>query len=88
MASKKNPEKAFSKVEEKEEDIGSIMVSDSMILKVRLVGKEYLDIRMWVESERYTGPTKKGIRIYLFDDIWTRFKELMEKVDKKYEEIA
>jgi len=71
-----------------EEDIGSIKVSDSMTLKVRIVNDEYLDIRMWVESEKYTGPTKKGIRLYLFDANWEQFIELMEKVDKKYEELA
>lgn len=70
------------------EDIGSIKVSDTMTLQVRLIDKEYVDIRMWVETEKYTGPTKKGIRLYLFDDIWTRFKKLMEKVDKEYEKLA
>jgi len=41
-----------------------------------------------VDSNNYKGWTKQGFRLYLFDDNWTEFKELIDKVDKIYEEIT
>jgi len=72
----------------KAEDIGSINLTEEASLRVSIVNDEYLNIRIWVESERYTGPTKKGIYFSLSDDTWVQFKELMEKVDKKHEELV
>jgi len=53
-----------------------------------LVDNEKLDLRVWVESDTYKGWTKQGFRLYLFDEIWTEFKKLIDKVDKAYQEIA
>lgn len=45
-------------------------------------------MRIFVKTESYTGATKRGLRFYLFDDNWTEFKKLIDKVNKAYEEIA
>lgn len=34
------------------------------------------------------GWVKQGLRFYLFDGNWEKFKEIMEKVNKVYGEIA
>jgi len=41
-----------------------------------------------LESDTYKGWTKQGFRLCLFDEIWTEFKRLIDKVDKAYEELA
>lgn len=71
-----------------QKEIGRIKLSDTQDLVVSIVNDEKLDIRTWVNMDSYKGFTRKGIRLYLFDDNWDEFKELMEKVDKVYEEIA
>jgi len=52
-------------------------------LVVTIINGEKLDLRIWVETDRYLGPTKRGLRFYLFDGIWEEFKKLVEKVDKE-----
>lgn len=76
------------KVAKKQEEIGRIKLSDSQELVVSVVDDERLDLRLWVKTDSYTGPTKRGVRFYLFDEIWERFKGLMEKVDKVYNDLA
>ena len=53
-----------------------------------IVDGEKVDLRIWVDSNSYKGWTKQGLRFYLFDDNWTEFKRLIDKVDKLYEKIA
>ena len=72
----------------KGEEVGSINLTESTSLRVKIVDDEYLDIRIWVDSERYTGPTKKGIYFSLSDGTWIQFKKLMERVNKKHEELV
>ena len=43
-------------------------------------GKEYVDIRKFVESEAYSGPTKQGIRFST--DLLPEVLESLEKVAK------
>ena len=43
---------------------------------------------MSVKTNSYFGPIKQGLHFYLFDDNWTEFKKLINKVDKAYKEIA
>ena len=69
-------------------EIGRIKLSDTQDLVVSIVDDEKLDIRIWVEMDSYKGFTRKGIRLYLFDDNWEKFKEIIEKVDKVYKEIV
>jgi len=52
------------------------------------VDSEKLDLRIWVDSSNYKGWTKQGLRFYLFHGNWEEFKELMEKVNKEYENLA
>ncbi|MBA7692747.1 hypothetical protein ES703_101314 [subsurface metagenome] len=69
-------------------DIGSIKISDTAELKAKIVDDEYVDFRIWVKTENYTGPTKRGIRFYLFDSNFEEFCKLVEKVKKVYEDLA
>ena len=71
-----------------QKEIGRIKLSDTQDLVVSIVNDEKLDIRTWIEMDSYKGFTRKGIRLYLFDGNWDKFKKLMEKVDKEYEKIA
>ena len=71
-----------------QKEIGKIRLSDSQDLVITLVDNEKLDLRIWVKTDSYTGPTKRGVRFYLFDGNWEEFKKLVEKVDKAYQEIA
>ncbi len=74
--------------EENQKEIGRIELSDTQELVVSIVDDEKLDLRIWVKTDSYTGPTKRGLRIYLFDGIWEEFKKLIKEVDKVYEEIG
>lgn len=69
-------------------DVGSIKLSDTSELKARIVNNDHLDLRIWVKTDNYTGPTKRGIRFYLFDANFEEFFKLMQKVKKIYEELA
>ncbi len=71
-----------------QKEIGRIKLTDTQELVASLVDGEKLDLRVFVKTHSYTGATKRGFRFYLYDDNWTRFKELIEKVDKVYKELA
>jgi len=71
-----------------QKEIGRIKLSDTQDLIASLVDDEKLDLRVFVKSDSYTGATKRGFRLYLFDEIWTDFKRFIDKVDKVYQEIA
>lgn len=53
-----------------------------------LVDNEKLDLRVWKDTDKYKGWTKRGLRFYIFDGIYEQFKKLIKKVDKAYEEMA
>ncbi|MBA7500352.1 MAG: hypothetical protein GH144_01215 [Clostridia bacterium] len=76
-----------AKTKQKQIEVGRIVLSDEQDLVASIVNDEKLDIRVFMNTDSYTGPTKRGIRFYLFDDIWPEFKKLIEKVDKTYEEL-
>lgn len=42
-------------------------------------GNPHLDIRTWIQSEKYTGPTKKGINFDI--ENLEEFKEILEQID-------
>ena len=48
---------------------------------VRLVNRKWADMRIYADSEKYTGPTKTGLRfsIDLVPDIIKALEELMER---------
>ena len=75
-------------VGQEDKEIRRIKLSDTQELVVTLVDDEKIDIRIWVDMDSYKGFTRKGIRLYLFDGNWEQFKELMEKVDREYQELA
>ena len=74
------------KMEQRE--IDRIKLSDTQDLVASIVNNEKLDLRIWINMDGYNGFTRKGIRLYLFDGNWEKFKQIMGKVDKVYEEIA
>lgn len=71
-----------------QKEIGRIKLSESQDLVASIVDKEKLDLRIFINTEKYKGPTKRGVRFYLFDDNWEEFKKLIPKVDKVYQEIG
>ncbi|GAI14134.1 unnamed protein product [marine sediment metagenome] len=71
-----------------QEEIGRIKLSDAQDLVASIIDNEKLDLRVFVKSDKYTGATKKGFRFYLFDNNWTEFKKLIDKIDKAYEEMG
>lgn len=53
--------------QEESELLGSVAKNETTTIQVRKVtykGQDYFDIREFVESENYQGPTKKGIRLH------------------------
>lgn len=71
-----------------QKEIGRIPLREGEDLVISLVDNEKLDLRVWMDTERYKGPTKRGVRFYLFDGIWEEFKKLVQKVNKVYEELS
>jgi len=69
-------------------EIGRIKLSDTQDLVVSIVDDEKVDLRIFLNTDSYKGPTKRGVRFYLFDNNWTEFKKLIDQVDKVYEEMG
>ncbi len=65
-----------------EVEIGRIKKTDSTSVIVRInefQGEKGVDIREYVETNKYTGLTKKGTRIPVSK--WPEFKALLDKVE-------
>ena len=63
-------------------EIGKIEVKDGTYIRAALSewkGNLYADLREFVESEKFTGPTKKGIRFHC--ENWAKFMELIQQLD-------
>jgi len=71
-----------------QKEVARIKLRDSQDLVATLVDNEKLDLRVFVKTDAYSGPTKRGVRFYLFDGIWEEFKELVEKVDREVRELG
>jgi len=71
-----------------QKEIGRIPLREGEDLVISLVDNEKLDLRVWMDTERYKGPTKRGLRFYLFDGNWEEFMKLVQKVNKVYEELG
>jgi len=69
-------------------EIGRIRLSVNQDLVAFLINNEKLDLRIFVKTDSYTGATKRGFRLYLFDDNWIEFRKLIDKVDKASSEIG
>jgi len=74
-------------MEREYKEIGKVTLKEEENLVATLVDKEKLDLRVWMDTEKYKGPTKRGVRFYLFDGIWDEFRKLIEKVDKEVEKL-
>lgn len=64
-----------------DEEVGRIKKSDSTDIVVKVSeyrGLKGVDIREYVQSKKYTGFTKNGIRIPI--DKWNEFADIVEKV--------
>ncbi len=72
----------------KQKEIGRVKLNDTQDLVASMVDNEKVDLRIFLNTDSYKGPTKRGVRFYLFDDNWTEFKKFIDQVDKVYEEIA
>ncbi|MBA7491182.1 hypothetical protein ES702_01727 [subsurface metagenome] len=72
---------------QKQKEIAKIKLNDTSDLVATIVSDEKLDLRVFISTDNYTGPTKRGVRFYLFDGIWPEFKKLIEKVDKEVREL-
>lgn len=46
-------------------------------------GNPHLDIRTWIESEKYTGPTKKGINFDI--ESLEEFRGILQEIDSELE---
>jgi len=73
--------------QDKQRKIGEIELGSGNRLVATLVNVEKLDLRIFVNSDSYSRPTKRGVRFYLFDGIWDEFKKLIEKVDKEVKDL-
>ena len=51
-----------------QKEIGRVKLNDTQDLVVSIVDNEKLDLRVWKDTDRYKGWTKRGVRFYLFDD--------------------
>ena len=68
-------------------EIGSFKKSDHSKITGKLTTWKndlYIDLREYVESESYTGPTKKGLRFH--SENWEEFKKLVDLIDKALQE--
>lgn len=73
--------------QDSQKQIGEVELGGGNRLVATIVSNEKLDLRIFVNSDRYSGPTKRGVRFYLFDGIWPEFKKLVDKVDREVKEL-
>jgi len=70
-------------------DIGSITKKDDLEIRAALTkfkNEFYIDIREYIQTDDYSGPTKKGVRFHT--ENWDAFYTLMKKVDKEIKKRA
>lgn len=48
-------------------------------------GNPHLDIRTWIDTEKYSGPTKKGINFDI--ESLEEFKDIIEDIDSELESM-
>jgi hypothetical protein len=70
-------------------EVGSINKKDDLQIKATLAkyrNELYIDIREYITSGEYTGPTKKGVRFH--SENWEAFYELVKKIDHEIKKRA
>ena len=68
-------------------EIGRVTLREGEDLILTLVDQEKLDIRVWMDTQRYKGPTKRGVRFYIYDEIWPKVFELFKTFNDEYEKL-
>lgn len=69
--------------------VGSIPKKDGLEIRATLTeyrNEFYIDIREFMKSEDYDGPTKKGIRFH--SENWDDFFKLIKKLDQEIKKRA
>ncbi|MFH1399497.1 MAG: PC4/YdbC family ssDNA-binding protein [Candidatus Woesearchaeota archaeon] len=65
-----------------EKEIGKVVFSDKTAVHIRIdeyKGRKGVTIRKFIESDKYTGFTKQGLRVPI--ERWADFKAVIDKVD-------
>lgn len=75
-------------IQKNQKEIARVKLNATSDLVATIVSDEKLDLRVFINTDSYKGPTKRGVRFYLFDGIWPKFKKMVEKVDKEYQELV
>ena len=68
-------------------EIGRVSLREGEDLILTLVDSEKLDVRVWMDTQRYKGPTKRGVRFYIYDEIWPKVFELFKTFNQEYEKL-
>jgi hypothetical protein len=69
--------------------VGSIPKKDGLEIRATLTeyrNEFYIDIREFMKSEDYEGPTKKGIRFH--SENWEEFYKMIKKLDQEIKKRA
>jgi len=69
--------------------IGSIPKKDGLDIRATLTeykNEFYVDIREFMKSDEYEGPTKKGVRFH--SENWDAFFKLIKKLDQEIKKRA
>jgi len=72
---------------QKQKEITRVKLNDTSDLVASIINSEKLDLSVFLHTDKYTGPTKRGVRFYLWDGIWDEFKKFTEKVDKEVKDL-
>jgi hypothetical protein len=93
LRSKKTEESVTEKSEIPEEEVhkdiklGEIQLRESTVLVVKktsYLGQDRIDFRVWLNSAKYTGPTKQGFSLPMekIDDFVRIVGEMKKKLDE------
>lgn len=69
--------------------VGAIPKKDGLEIRATLTeyrNEFYIDIREFMKSEDYEGPTKKGIRFH--SENWEEFYKMIKKLDQEIKKRA
>lgn len=73
---------------QKQKKVARVRLNDHSDLVATIVDNQKFDLRVFINTDPYQDPTKRGLRFYLFDGIWDEFKKLVEKVDHEYQKLT
>jgi len=73
---------------QKQKEVARVRLNDHSDLVATIVDNQKLDLRVFVNTDSYQGPTKRDLWLYLFDRICEEFKKLVDKMDHEYQKLA